>query len=254
MERTVVLGGVPTRVVDQGRGPVVVLVHATPFDLDYWSGVAAALETDHRVIRYDLPGHGAASDSPVPTTERLVDDLIELLDLLDVPTAHLVGHSLGATIVQRCALGHPSRVRRLSLLGARATPSAVFGTLAEALRRDVAVADLSINRWFTTTQLARNDASVRYARTRIEKTAVTAWADGLSLLAATDVLHDLPRLAVPADVVVGEDDHGAKPEHGQEIADAIPQARFHLIPRARSLVALEHPEIVAPLLRTSTAS
>ena len=70
MERSVVLGGVPTRVVDEGRGPVVVLVHATPFDLDYWSGVAAALRADHRVIRYDLPGHGAATATPPSPTTR----------------------------------------------------------------------------------------------------------------------------------------------------------------------------------------
>lgn len=249
MERSVVLGGVPTRVVDDGRGPAVVLVHATPFDLDYWSGLAADLGADHRVVHYDLPGHGAASAVPVPPVDRLVGDLIDLLDVLEVPSAHLVGHSLGATIVQRCALEHPDRVRRLSLLGARATPSPLFETLADALRRDVAAADLSINRWFTPTHLARNDAVVRYARTRIESTPVANWADGLDLLAATDVLHELPGLTIPVDVVVGEDDHGAKPEHGQEIADAIPQARFHLIPRAGSLVALEHPEIVAPLLR-----
>ncbi|MFC5065730.1 alpha/beta fold hydrolase [Actinomycetospora atypica] len=249
MERSVVLGGVPTRVLDEGRGPAVVLVHATPFDLDYWSGIAADLSADHRVVRYDLPGHGAASAAPVPTTDRLVGDLIDLLDLLDVPDAHLVGHSLGATVVQRCALEHPTRVRRLSLLGARATPSPLFETLADALRRDVAAADLSINRWFTPTHLARNGDAVRYARTRIEATPVAVWADGLDLLASTDVLADLPRLTVPADVLVGEDDHGAKPEHGQEIAAAIPGARFHLIPRARSLVALENPEIVAPLLR-----
>ena len=42
-DSAVVLGGVRTRVVDEGVGPVVVLVHATPFDLDYWSGLALAL-------------------------------------------------------------------------------------------------------------------------------------------------------------------------------------------------------------------
>lgn len=234
---------------DDGTGPAIVLVHATPFDLDYWSGLALALRARRRVIRYDLPGHGASADAAVPTTGRLVEDLAELLDHLEVPTAHVVGHSLGATVAQEFALAHPDRTRRLSLLAARASPSSVFENLSEALRRDVAVADVSINRWFTPSQLARNGTAVQYARHRIETTPITSWADGLARLADTDTLGDLPRLTMPVDVIVGEDDHGAKPEHGRAIADALPCARFHLVPRGRSLLALERPEIVAPLVR-----
>lgn len=248
-ERAVVLGGVRTRVVDEGVGPAVVLVHATPFDLDYWSGLALRLRGERRVIRYDLPGHGAAADAPVPATGRLVADLAELLDELDVGAAHVVGHSLGATVAQCFALRFPERMRRLSLLAARASPSPLFATLAEALRSDEAVAEVSINRWFSPTQLARNGSAVQYARTRVRSTPATAWADGLARIAETDVLADLPRLTMPAEVVVGEDDHGAKPEHGRAIADALPAASFHLVPRARSLLALEHPEVVAPLVR-----
>ncbi|MEJ2871335.1 alpha/beta fold hydrolase [Actinomycetospora sp. OC33-EN08] len=247
-ERQVELGGAPTRVVDEGVGPVVVLVHATPFDLDYWAELARTLSSDHRVVRYDLRGHGSAAAAPVPDTCRLAADLVELLDLLDVASAHVVGHSLGATIAQRVTLDHPDRVRRLSLLGARASPSAVFRTLAEALRQDVAAADLSINRWFTRRQLERNGAAVRYARSMIESTAVSVWADGLDRLAETDVLADLPRLAMPVDVVVGAEDQGAKPEHGRAIADAVASGTFHLVPRARALLALERPDVVAPLL------
>ncbi|MFC5061945.1 alpha/beta fold hydrolase [Actinomycetospora atypica] len=247
-ERQVVLGGIPTRVVDEGSGPVVVLVHATPFDLEGWDGLAAALRPDHRVIRYDLPGHGAAAGAAFPTADGLARGLVELLDLYDVPTAHVVGHSLGATIAQRCALDHPGRVGRLSLLSARATPSPVFSALANALRRDPAAVDLPMDRWFTPEQLARNGRVVRYARRLAETISIEAWAAGLDLLSESDFLAELPRLTIPVDVVVGEEDHGAKPEHGREIADAIPQARFHLVERARTLVALVDPELVAPLL------
>ncbi|MCD2188988.1 alpha/beta fold hydrolase [Actinomycetospora soli] len=248
-ERTVELGDVPTRVVDEGSGPAVVLIHATPFDLDYWSGLALALRSERRVVRYDLRGHGAAAHAPVPTTRRLVADLVELLDRLDLPDAHVVGHSLGAVVAQGFALACPGRTRRLSLLAARASPSPLFATLSEALRRDAAAADISITRWFTAGQLARNGSAVQYARTRIEHTPVASWADGLARVAEADCLAELPRLTMPAEVVVGEDDQGAKPEHSRAIADAIPTASFHLVPRARSLLALEHPEVVAPLLR-----
>lgn len=164
-------------------------------------------------------------------------------------TAHVVGHSLGATVALRCALQHAGRFRRVSLLAARASPSPVFANLADALRCDVAVADISINRWFSSRALKRDGAAVRYARARIEATPAAVWAEGLDRLAETDVLGELSRLSMPVDVVVGEDDHGAKPEHCRKIADLIPQARFHLIPRAGSLVALEDSQFVAHLLR-----
>ena len=247
-ERQVVLGGVLTRVVDEGSGPVIVLVHATPFDLECWDGLASTLCPDHRVIRYDLPGHGSAAGAAMPAIDRLAGGLVELLDGLEVPAAHVVGHSLGATIAQRCALDHPARVRRLSLLSARATPSPVFSALANALRHDPAAVDLPMNRWFSPAELAHDGHAVRYARRLAHTTSIEAWAAGLDLLAESDVLGDLPRLTIPVDVVVGDEDHGAKPEHGREIAAAIPHARFHLVERARTLVAIEHPELVAPLL------
>ena len=249
-ERTVELSGVRTRVRDEGSGPAVVLIHATPFDLDYWSGLATHLHVDHRVIRYDLPGHGTSTAAPMPSTDRLVGDLVDLLDAFDLSMAHVVGHSLGATVALRCALEYPGRVQRLSLLAARASPSSVFANLADALRCDAAVADVSINRWFSPYALKRDGAAVRYARARIEATPVAVWADGLDRLAETDVLDELPRLTMPVDVVVGEDDHGAKPEQSQKIAQMIPHAQFHLIPRAGSLVALENPQVVARFLRT----
>ena len=100
-ERTVELGGTRTRVRDEGSGPAVVLVHATPFDLDYWAALATHLRVDHRVIRYDLPGHGASTAAPMPSMDRLVRELVDLLDALDLSTAYVVGHSLGATVALR---------------------------------------------------------------------------------------------------------------------------------------------------------
>lgn len=248
-ERAMVLGGLRTRVVDEGQGQAVVLVHSTPFDLEYWSGLATILRADHRVIRYDLPGHGAASGGALPGIERLACDLVDLLDALDVASAHVVGHSLGATIGQRFALDHPARVRRLSLLGVRASPSSLFTTLAEALRRDAAAREMLIERCFTTAQLRHNGDAVRYVRRRIQDTPAAVCADGLDRIAASDFLGDLARLTIPVDVVAGEEDHGATPEHARDIAEAIPHARLHLVPRARPLLALEHPEVVASLLR-----
>ncbi|ODU01607.1 MAG: hypothetical protein ABS81_20255 [Pseudonocardia sp. SCN 72-86] len=60
----VTVRGYRTRIVDEGRGAPMLLVHGTPLDLTSWDGVVAALP-GRRTVRYDVRGHGAAEGSPV---------------------------------------------------------------------------------------------------------------------------------------------------------------------------------------------
>src|SRR4051812_48604733 len=82
--------------------PTVVLVHGYPDQQDTWDALVARLPLqDWHVVTYDVRGAGA-SDVPSSTadyrTERLVDDLVAVLDavLADGERAHLVGHDRGS--------------------------------------------------------------------------------------------------------------------------------------------------------------
>ena len=74
----------------------------------------------YRVIRMDLRGHGSSevppSDRPL-TLDRLVADVIELMDHLGVGSAHIVGNSAGGYLGQQLAMNHGQRVRSLMLFG-----------------------------------------------------------------------------------------------------------------------------------------
>jgi 3-oxoadipate enol-lactonase len=78
------------------------------------------LSRHYRVVRMDLRGHGASS-VPAPTSpltmERLVQDVVELMDRLGVQSAHVVGNSAGGYIGQNLAMVAPERVRSLALFG-----------------------------------------------------------------------------------------------------------------------------------------
>ena len=107
--------GVRLRYVEQGSGPAIVLMHGATGTLDRHflaNGVFADLAQDHRVIAFDLRGHGK-SDKPHDAAaygEVMASDVVRLLDHLKIQRVHVIGYSLGAMIAGRLATKHPERL------------------------------------------------------------------------------------------------------------------------------------------------
>lgn len=73
-----------------------------------------------RAIAFDLPGHGESDKPHDPAaygTDVLVADLVAALDQLDIPSATLMGYSMGARLALATALARPERFDRLILGG-----------------------------------------------------------------------------------------------------------------------------------------
>jgi pimeloyl-ACP methyl ester carboxylesterase len=104
-------------VSSQGSGPAVLLLHGFPDTHQVWRHQLPALTAaGFRTIAPDLRGFGA-SDRPGEYGVRShVGDLLGLLDRLDVPAAHVVGHDWGAAIGWALAALAPDRVRSLAAL------------------------------------------------------------------------------------------------------------------------------------------
>lgn len=72
----------------------------------------------YRVLRMDMRGHGASEvpsvDKPL-NMERLVQDVVELLDHVGCERAHIAGTSAGGYIGQNIAMTRPERIRSLML-------------------------------------------------------------------------------------------------------------------------------------------
>lgn len=106
---------------DEGRGPVIVLLHGINADAEDWRVVIDTIGPSYRCIAVDLLGFG---ESPKPSDlEYSADDHTESLDAtlsglgVDEPFL-LVGYSLGGDIAIRYASTYPRKVRRLFLLSA----------------------------------------------------------------------------------------------------------------------------------------
>jgi non-heme chloroperoxidase len=101
-----------------GHGDAVVLIHGLSRSLDDWVGVGDSLARDHRVIAIDVRGFGKSTrfSTPAHFGREMANDVVRLLDRLGIRRAHLVGHSMGASIAAYVAARHPERVRSASLI------------------------------------------------------------------------------------------------------------------------------------------
>ncbi|MET0297750.1 MAG: alpha/beta hydrolase [Microbacterium sp.] len=112
----------------------VVLIHGNVSSGAFWQQIMQDLPSDLRVIAIDLRGFGGTEHAPVDATRGVrdfSDDVHATLDALGIPTAHLVGWSLGGGVVMQYALDHPA----LSLtLQAPVSPYGFGGTRRDGTR------------------------------------------------------------------------------------------------------------------------
>ncbi len=133
--------GVELEVVDQGSGPALVLVHGFGGAKEDFSDHVDVLARDHRVVTFDLRGHGESdgpADEAAYSLDRFAADVANVADALDLPTFRLLGHSMGGMIVRRLVLARPERVEALVLMDT--SPGPVPGMDAELIDLGVQIA------------------------------------------------------------------------------------------------------------------
>jgi 3-oxoadipate enol-lactonase len=209
----------------------IVLVHSSGASARLWQPVSALLAAEHEVSAPDLPGHG---DQPGPfTLERAVSVVCAAMPSGPV---HLVGISAGATVAALACLAAPDRVASLVLSGGIAHPPRllavqrlIMGVLPESVQAAAA---------------GRIDPMLAEDFRRAGKqTALTV----LRELAATDLRPRLPRITLPALVVVGDRDR-ANHAGARELAAGLPHARHVVIPGAGHMWCLSDPQRFADLI------
>ncbi len=114
------VSGVRVHYVDEGEGPVVVLIHGFASSLGAWTGLRKSLAPNHRVIALDLKGFGwtdrPEGDYSPRTQAALVWGLLAKLGVKDPVT--LVAHSWGSSVALEMALSKGDRVKKIALYDA----------------------------------------------------------------------------------------------------------------------------------------
>lgn len=96
-----------------GNGAPVFILHGLLGSLDNWQSVARELGRKYKVFTVDQRNHGKSPHSEAMNYDCMAQDLLELMDSLEVPHAHLIGHSMGGKTVMHFALQHPERVNKM---------------------------------------------------------------------------------------------------------------------------------------------
>jgi pimeloyl-ACP methyl ester carboxylesterase len=246
---------------DEGPGPVVVLLHGFPLSRAMWQEQLSGIGSIYRVIAPDLRGHG---NSPVPdgvyTMDAMADDVVELFETLEIAGPVVVGGlSMGGYVALSLVARYPTRVRALMLMDTRAgadTPEAAQGRDASAkavLAADSAtpVVDAMLPRLFCKLTLEQHPERVEPMRAIMQRISPQGIAGALRGMACRpDRRGDLPKIAVPTLVLVGEEDVITPPAEAKAMAESIPNARLELIPHAGHMAPYENPSVAnAAILR-----
>lgn len=104
-----------------GSGDPVVLLHGSFMTItNNWTQWISELSKTRKVIAIEMQGHGRTADIDREFSyEILADDVAALLDHLKIPSADLIGYSMGGGVAMQCAIRQPEKVRKVVSISAR---------------------------------------------------------------------------------------------------------------------------------------
>lgn len=236
---------------------LLVLLPSLGTTTELWDGVAGRLASTAdapRILRVDLPGHGASPAAREQfTIGELAEAVLRLVDDVGGGAFHVAGDSLGGAVALELAIVAPGRVRSLGMFcsgAAIGTPDGWADRAAQVRASGTAsVVAGSAQRWFAPGYLDEHpDGPGGHALKTLIDVDDESYALCCEALAAFDRRDALDAVRAPALIVAGSHDQVTTPALMAELAAGLPDARFVELAHAGHLVPLEDPAETAALL------
>ena len=223
-----------------GSGPPLILTHGYSSTSAMWQGQIEALSKRHRLILWDMRGHGQSDypDDPSAYSEALtVGDIAALLDEVGAAKAIVGGLSLGGYMSLAFYRAHPERVRALLIIDT-----------GPGFKKDDAREAWNRRAHDTADRFEQHGLDVLKSASRERSSVSHRDASGLAraargMLTQRDarVIELLPEIKVPSLVVVGADDTPFLAA-SDYMAAKIPGAQKAVIPAAGHAVNIDQPQ------------
>jgi pimeloyl-ACP methyl ester carboxylesterase len=254
---------------DPGASPLLLIMGANASSVVWPDPFVTMLAKHHRVVRYDHRDTGrstwAFDDHPYAVAD-LAGDAVAVLDALGVERAHVVGMSMGGTLVQLLLLDHPERLLSATMFCTSALGAGLAGDsapdlpdpdqrllalweqMAEPRDREAEIT-WRVEHWrllngeavpFDADEFRRLEERAIDHASRHDNTAAHARADQTGL----DRGAELAAVTTPTLVIEAPEDPINPPPHAAHLAGAISSARLVAVPGMGH--ALSAP-ILAPL-------
>ncbi|HEY5578390.1 MAG TPA: alpha/beta fold hydrolase [Acidimicrobiia bacterium] len=242
---------------EAGSGPVVVFLHGLGGSRIAWEPQLRDLSDGWRCVAWDMPGYGVSGPFPGEMTwEKASAAVVELLGLLGVNSAHLVGMSLGGMVALNTALMRPDHVRSLILLATSPAfglngVTTVDGWKAERLAplSGAVLGDVAPRILRTVAGPQAPESVIVEASRAMARISPEGFRAAVECLPSHDLRRRLDELHLPCLVMVGDLDRETPPSYAQYLRDHIPGARLAVIAGAGHLVNLEQPHAVNERIR-----
>lgn len=110
--------GVTVHYRDEGKGPVIILLHGVCASLHTWDGWVNELKSNYRLIRIDNPGFGLTGPlaNSLYTPENYVEMFNKFVNALGIEKFSIAANSLGGYISWNYCLKYPKKVEKLILI------------------------------------------------------------------------------------------------------------------------------------------
>lgn len=253
MQATV--NGISLSYESQGDGPPVVFVHGLGGTSNLWHAQRVTLSKYCRAVTYDLTGSGRSDRGRRQySIGAWADELAGLLDHLGLPSAAVVGHSMGTVIVQHFAAKYPQKTTALVLCGGLVElgppGKEAFAKRAETVEKEgmAGIADQVLGGALSAGTRERNLALTGMVRELLLSNDPVCYAGHCRALIAGSAKADQPKIACPTLLVVGDQDPVTPLGLQRQIAAAIKGSRIRVVPNTAHLTMLEAPEAFNALL------
>lgn len=257
--------------LEMGQGDPVLLLHGLGGTRASMFDTASALSQRYRVYAVDLPGFGSSSKPTIGGYNPgwFAEILIGLMDELGLPSAHIVGNSMGGRIAIEMGLLAPERVTALGLLcPAVAWIRRGFHPIVRLLRPELGRLPHAFTRSAVSSQFwgvfhdpdCLDPAAGELMIDEFRRIYTSAGARYAFLASARNIYLEkptgrggfYPRLAElkpPALFVWGAEDPLVPPAFGRHVKKWLPGAKQVTLPNCGHLPQVEEPERTNELLR-----
>jgi pimeloyl-ACP methyl ester carboxylesterase len=242
-----------------GVGPTIILLHGVGMNKSVWAPELNLLCENFDVLIYDMWGHG---ESDLPNRDLNLNDytqqLVDLLAELEIDSAVVAGHSMGALIALDFAIDNPNACLGVCALNAVFNRNAEQSAAVKKRAADLAAGGVSVNlsetleRWFGKPGSHEFPEAEALARELLLDVNPEGYEAAYSIFAKSDKAHmnGLPNLLMPSLFFTADGDPNSTLEMSMAMATLAPNGSSKVLAGHRHMMTLTAPIEVSATLAT----